>query len=54
MAQQRVHRFRLDKPVPYNGRKRTKKKKQFRPETVPDGWAWVQSRFPETKKRRAA
>lgn len=52
MAVQRIHRFRLDKPVPYNGRKRTKKKKQFRPETVPDGWAWALE--VRVSKRRAA
>ena len=39
MAQQKVHKFRQDKPVPWSGRKRVKKKKQIRPETTPDGWA---------------
>lgn len=38
MAQQRVHRFRLDKPVPYEGRRRVKKKKRIDPRTVPEGW----------------
>ncbi len=40
-VQKYQRRFRPDKAVPYAGRRRTKKRRQFRPETVPDGWAWA-------------
>lgn len=42
MAQQKMQRrFHDDKPVPWSGRKRVKKKRNTRPETIPDGWSWA-------------
>lgn len=39
MAQQKLRRrFHQDKPVPWNGRKRVKKKRGITPDPIPDGW----------------
>jgi hypothetical protein len=52
MAEQRRHRrFHLDKPVPYTGRKRVKKKRARTLEDVPEGWSTaISNRVPRRQR----